>query len=222
MTSYPCEIEGFAAVLIGNFNPSIIQPAWLAHHQLIREDEFKTAEVEIIRPEITIFRTGCLILRVLPERFQVDSSTGECLGPMKDFVVGIFRLLEHTPIAKFGINRNMHFRTPSAEAWHKVGHQLVPKELWQDLIDEPGTRSVTVSGKRHDSQSKFFRATVEPSVKIEHGVFVGTNEHFEVASEPAAGNQPTIDLLASQWEESLRFSKQVAESIISKCLEERS
>lgn len=213
-------MEGFLAVLVGNFNPGIIQPAWLAYHQLILEDEFKKAEIEIIRPEIAIYRVGALTLRVLVERFQVESSTAECVGPMRDFVVGIFRLLEQTPISKFGINRNMHFRMPSSEAWHKVGHQLVPKELWRGIIDEPGTRSVTVIGKRHGSPSKHFQATVEPSVKIENGVFIGTNEHFEVGGESSAGNAIAIDLLAGQWEESLRFSKQIAESIIGKCLEE--
>jgi hypothetical protein len=43
-------------VLVGNFNPAIFQPAWLAAKGLIRESEASAAVVEVIHPELAQYR----------------------------------------------------------------------------------------------------------------------------------------------------------------------
>src|SRR5438552_13627864 len=197
MKSLTCELDACSTVFLGNFNPSIFQPAWLARHTLVGEEEAEKAEIEIIRPEISSFKVGLLGIAVSNERFQAETSSPEAAGPLRDLVLGIFRILEHTPTSKFGINRHMHFRMPSEEAWHRVGHQLVPKEAWEGLLDKPGTRSLVVEGKRRESSARYLRITLEPSLQIQPGVYIGTNEHFEISEkEPLT---KLLEVFSAEW-----------------------
>ena len=49
------DIYSLSIVLIGNFNPVIISPCWLASKGLIREIEAETARVDVIHSEVTKF-----------------------------------------------------------------------------------------------------------------------------------------------------------------------
>ena len=75
-------------VLLGNFNPSIFQPQWLAQHGLVREEEAKHAVIEIIRPEVSIFSVADLKLLVQQDRFQIDTFAPEAASPLRDLALG--------------------------------------------------------------------------------------------------------------------------------------
>jgi hypothetical protein len=49
------EISAAAIVMIGHFNPQIFQPFWLAHHDIISEEEAESANIGFVNPEITRF-----------------------------------------------------------------------------------------------------------------------------------------------------------------------
>ena len=49
------EIETFSIVFVGDFNPVILQPFWLANKGLIRESEATNAKVEVIHNEVVKF-----------------------------------------------------------------------------------------------------------------------------------------------------------------------
>ena len=40
------QFEGVTIVLLGQFNPAIFQPAWLAAENLVRPQEAESAEIE--------------------------------------------------------------------------------------------------------------------------------------------------------------------------------
>jgi hypothetical protein len=46
-----CELEGTSVVLVGNFNPAIFHPSWLASHNMVRGGEAEKAQIQIVSPE---------------------------------------------------------------------------------------------------------------------------------------------------------------------------
>jgi hypothetical protein len=171
-----CEIEGASVVLLGSFNPRIFHPLWLQKQGLATESE---ANDLVQVPGHTMFTIEGLRYTVQPERFQIEADDPESVPGVGALVVAIFDILPHTPISQLGINRHMHFRVQNDAVWHKVGHKLAPKELWREIMESPGTRSLTVEGRRKGASEGVLRMTVEPSIKLHPAVYVGTNEHYE-------------------------------------------
>ena len=70
------QIRGLTIVLIGDFNPTIFQPAWFAAQGFITDEEARTAAIGIIHPDVTAFELSWLKLQVDRERFF-----SMCLAP---------------------------------------------------------------------------------------------------------------------------------------------
>jgi len=209
------ELDGLYVVLVGNFNPAIVQPAWLARHGLVSDAEGEDAEIEIIRPEIAAYRLGPFRFVLQHERFQVETAQPDQGFRLRDTVGRTLAILKETPVRQIGINRTMHFSMASEDAWHQVGHRLSPKEIWTDLLEKPGTTSVSVQGQRPGADSKQLTVRVEPSLQIRPGVFIQTNEHFESASD---GTEWAVDVLSKSWDSSQTYALRLAQGILDKCL----
>lgn len=212
MRSWSCEIEGANIVLLGSFNPSIFQPAWLAAHRLIRDEESEAAKIEIIRPEVSSFTAGWLQVEVTQERFQASTADAAHYEPLRDLVLGVFAILEHTPFDKMGINRHMHYRVEAEKQWHAFGDFLVPKAAWRTVLSSPGLRSLTVEGRRGEAEGPRIQVKVEPSVRVHPGVFIATNEHHEASAPDAARRLMTI--LRDAWNDSQAYAKHLAETML--------
>src|SRR5437867_10843081 len=116
------EIEGVSIVMLGSFNPAIFQPHWLGAQHLIRPEEAENAKIRAIQAEVADFSTEWFELQVLQNRFQILSKDPRQYGPLRDLAAAIFALLSHTPVRALGMNRSFHFKMPSLEAWHGIGH----------------------------------------------------------------------------------------------------
>ena len=181
-------IEGASIVALGAFNPAIFQPLWFSNSALLRKEEAEQAKIELVHPQATIFATDWFSLQVTQERFVVETSDPTKVFPLRDLVSGTFKILEHTPIRIFGLNRYTHFRMLSEESWHSFGHGLVPKDAWNELLVQPGLRFLTISGKRRESDSEEVLLKVEPSAKVlPHGIFFHANQQYKLA-----GNDETV------------------------------
>jgi hypothetical protein len=90
-----------AAVFAGSFNPRIFEPSWLSHHGLVPEAEAEAAEVQMVDRDFCRIALGWTTLVVTDERLQVES-TSETVndGQIRDLLVGIFRLLPHSPVSQ--------------------------------------------------------------------------------------------------------------------------
>jgi len=213
---FTCELEDWSIVLVGNFNPSIFHPAWFEKVGLISKEEAGNAKIEIVRPELSNFTVGSINVLVRSDRFQLDTTDPASGGQLRDIAVGSFRLLDQTPLRQMGVNHDMHFKMNSNELWHKVGHTLVPKSIWSDLIENPGTLRVAIQGTRKGSSAKLINVMVEPSNKVTQGVYLGTNEHFELEADQKA--QSFIDILNVKWDEIHKFARFLGEEILIRCI----
>jgi hypothetical protein len=90
-------------------NPAIFQPAWLRANQLVGEKEAQGAsappeqEVEVIHREVTILNLTKMKLVVDTKRFAV-TALDEPFERAKDFAMGCFQILSHTPVTAVGLN----------------------------------------------------------------------------------------------------------------------
>jgi len=208
------EIEGASIVLIGSFNPAIFQPRWLGSQQLIRPEEAEHAKITVIQAEVADFSTEWFQLQVLQNRFQVASADPRQYSPLRDLAAAVFTILPHTPVKLLGLNRQFHFRMPSSDAWHGLGHLLAPKEPWDAILEAPGLRSMLMEGRRSEAKGGTLRVKVEPSAKAEHGLYIEVNEEFKSPSGiEFDGAQWIPDRLAEHWDAVLKFSEVVAEHL---------
>lgn len=208
-------IEGVSIVLVGSFNPRIFQPAWFAAQKLIREEEATEADVELLRQEITVFSLDWLNVQVLQQRFIASATQPPFFEPLRDFVYGTFTILQHTPVRYLGLNTDRHFKMESEAAWNDIGKRLAPPDGWESVLKEPGMRSVTMQGKRPDAMRGAIHVKVEPSIKVDHGVFVEVNDHYafgeEEDAEVPAGS--AIPIMKDQWDSFLKRSDEIAAAI---------
>lgn len=223
MTTRP-EIQGLSIVLLGDFNPKIFQPAWFAAQGLIgpQESEEAQASVEIIHPDVAIFRLDWLTLQVTRERFLAATAQEAYAEAVRDLVLGTFTLLRHTPAGVMGINREMHFRMRSETEWHAFGDRLAPKAPWNDVLKKPGMRRLDMEGVRPDDLPGYIRVRVEPSAKIRPGVYFHVNDHYTVADPTTVvGCDQMIDILGVRWDESVVRSRTIIDALYNQARQEQ-
>lgn len=202
-------------VILGQFNPAIFHPAWFAAQELIRPQEADAAEVQIVHPEASIFQIDWCIISVTRDRFQAGTLQEPYFEPLRDLVCGVFSVLNHTPVRAVGINRQFHYRLASEETWHAVGHHLAPKDEWIDLLDSPGTKQLVIEGQRPDERLGYIRVLVEPSNKVEFGIHLEINDHYDLSSSSSASSSTNtlVEILFQKWNESMQRAYTISEKI---------
>jgi len=72
-----------------------------------------------------------------------------------------------------------------------------------------------IEGERSDGRSGYIRAKVEPSSKIEYGVNIEVNDHYDLEgdSKSASRTDRLIEILSENWNESMRRAHEIAEKI---------
>ncbi|MBV9945545.1 MAG: hypothetical protein JOZ69_01700 [Myxococcales bacterium] len=209
-------------VLVGNFNPAIFQPAWLAAKELIRESEAKGAVIEVIHPDIAQYRVDWLHVSVTRDRFSASTADPAHRAPLRDLVVGLFELLEQTPTVRLGINRSFQVDLPDVETWHALGHLVAPKEPWGGILENPGMRTLLVEAPRSDGLPgrTFFR--VEPSQKYAHSVFVDVNsEYHPDAEQTGEATSYFVDRIRKDWDRLLSEARDGVEKLVRQVLKEK-
>jgi hypothetical protein len=205
------EIESRSIVLVGSLNPAIFQPAWFAARQLIPDEEAQAAKIGLVHPDLTQFSLEWVQITVTREKFIAQSPQGNAFEPMRDLVLGTFRLLRHTPIHFLGINREAHFRMPSTDRWNQFGHELAPKPLWEKFLKNPGLRSLTMQGERPDGRPGHLHVKVEPSPRIKPGILVDINDHAEF--KDAVDASDGLGRLDANWRDSLATADTIVSTL---------
>jgi hypothetical protein len=201
-------------VLRGELNPAIFQPLWFVKNGLIGENEGSSAQIEVVHRDISRFRLEWLQLEVLRDKFLVRTLEEGREEELRDFILGTFKLLRHTPIYAMGINYVVHFSVESIEDWHAIGHKLAPKkDIWDKILTEPGTEKVIIRGKRPDQYQGCVRVQVGPSPIITPGLFVDINDHFTHHENNMEPSSTWMDILSAEWSNSTERSRKIANAI---------
>ena len=214
-------------VLIGDFNPAILTPAWFALNGLLPRTLVENANLRVAHKEVTAFEADWLRLNVNGQSFSVETLQAPHVR-VRDLVARVFgEQLNHTPLKAFGINRQVHFRVDSLEQRDAIGRRLAPVEpwgAWSDALgldgEHGGMTSLTMTQVDPDGRPKGGRinVTVEPSTRIgdgRSGVYVRVNDHYTIADMNPGTASTAIDLLVENFDESLRRSEQIIDHVMS-------
>jgi hypothetical protein len=209
------DLEGLEIVIIGSFNPQIFHPEWFARQKLIQDNEAEKAIVEVVSSDIASFSIGWARIQVVREYVSFTTNQAQNYELLRDLVTGTFKLLRFTPLYKFGINRATHFKFENQEHWHSLGHQLAPKKMWENVLKQPGMLSMTMQGLRPEGYKGNINVTVEPSARVQPGVYIRVNDHFELEELGSeVSSEKTIRMLNTEFVQSLKRYTMIAEAII--------
>ena len=207
--------DGASIVLMGSFNPGIFHPAWFEKFELLPATETADAQVEVISNDVALFTMAWVRIEVLGERFVAKTADESKYGPLRDLVVGTFRILEHTPTYQLGMNRELQFQVPTEETWHKIGHQLAPKEHWLKYLKTPGMKSLVMESIRDDERPGVFNFTIRPVLHDPakpRVVHISVNDHVELGKESTALD--ACKIIDEDWEGSMARAISIAEGLI--------
>jgi hypothetical protein len=228
------DIVQASIVMLGQFNPAIISPAWLARHEIISEDEFKAAEVEVIHRQITKFAIDSVLIACEPTRFSIEM-TSEPIIRLVDLVLQIFRdTLKETPVMAVGINYAEHWRLETWQQRVALGRKLAPKEPWEpwakswDVSDPEkvgGLNSLTVMEHYTDRNGRR-QAEIGPSVELAdktRGVYLRVNHHRDTEWKEGDGAEAATTIVADEFDKAISAARDIIGSIreFAKTLEKR-
>jgi len=192
------ELQNHSIVAVGDLNPAIFQPAWIAAAGLINRGEAQAADIQVISSQAALFDVhDWLSVQVLPDRFFAGTSHEPYYRPLYDLVLSTFSKLVHTPIKMLGINCSYHCRLGD-ESWEYLSEQLAPSERWSGFLDRPQMRSLTMERQRPSDPKGYQRIKVEPSVRMQNGIYVEINNHYEVDAEES-GCRAMLRVLNEEW-----------------------
>jgi hypothetical protein len=191
-------------VMLGKFNAGILQPAWLEAQGLVATHDLKLEE-QLIAPPITMLKFGWMAMQVTEDRAVfVTSAEAPTPGPLADFVVDLFRILEHTPVYALGMNHVLHFVLADG-AWDRIAERIAPPAAVEDALPDASLTTVQWGMPRRDGLAGRVNVTVQPSERLSKGGFIEWNSHVDLA-EPAdaAGAMPAVEVLRERWDEDRR------------------
>lgn len=221
------EIGAVTVVLLGNFNPSILTPAWFARRKLLPDSIEAGAKLQIAHPDLTVFDVDWLHLEARKDRLGAETAQAPYVR-VRDLLVRTFgEHLQHTPVRAFGVNRTVHFRVRDMGVRDTVGRTLAPTKAWgawgrrlEPGGEYGGMTSLTMTQVNPEGRLKGGRlnVTVEPSRKVGHGrdgIFVTVNDHFVVPEGRNDASAGMVELLSEQFEDSCSRSEGIIDHVMS-------
>ena len=202
------EIYDMSIVFVGDINPVIIQPFWLAGKGLIQETEGENAKVEMIHNEIVKFELDWVSFEATRQRLMVRTTKESFFSVTKDLAISIFKILKDTPLKNLGINHILHFKLDE-ESYIDIGKKLTPFDNWEGILSNPRLLQLEMTDQpRNDGFSGEYRVRITPSELIKpFGVSLNINDHFNQV-EKTLGSNEIIGILNNSWEISLNRAEQ--------------
>lgn len=213
------KIETLSIVFVGDFNPVILQPFWLANKNLIGEIEANKANVDIVHKEVVKYELDWVSLEITKNRCQFKTSKEPYFEPLKDLAVGIFKILKETPISSLGINYIYDLSLIDEKRYYDFGSKLTPLNIWENELNDPRLMSLEIKEEsRTDKQKGFRRVRISPTdQKIPFGITVNINNHFDLINE--GSKIDAVSHLINNWEESSNQSKRILQSLFTKIVD---
>jgi hypothetical protein len=205
------QINMVSIVVIGDFNPVIIQPFWLLSKKLIKEEEADTAKVDLIHNELVQFHIkDWLYLQVTREKLEVKTTQEPYFGALRDLVVSIFTFLKETPLRAVGINHTRHYSVEEKQ-YHELGNRIAPLSNWSNLFKKPEVLSVEILQKGETNRpGGEIRVQIRPSdsIKTRFTFMTNVNDHSVVSDAKVL-----VSLLKESWQNSFKIANNVEENM---------
>lgn len=211
MLSENRQINALNIVVIGDFNPVIIQPFWLLSKKLIKEEEAETAKVDLIHNELVQFHIkDWLYLQVTREKLEAKTTQEPYFEAVRDLVVSIFSYLKETPIRAFGINHTRHYNIDEKQ-YYDLGDRIAPLSNWSNTFKKPEVFSVEILQKGETNRpGGEIRVQIRPSdsSKKRFTFMTNVNDHSVVNDAKVL-----VGLLKENWKNSFKIADEVEENI---------
>jgi hypothetical protein len=227
MTKYVPERKQFSIVLVGTFNPLMFQPEWFGKNDVISPEEVEFARNQsnniptIITPQLTVFRTSQLSIRIEQDRFLVLAEK-EPLLIIKDFVKKTFEKLGGLTITAFGYNYSAHYKFNSEPEIHAFADKLTPKQYWRALLgndvtgdDRKGGLSSLQMHQYKDGNEGMISIVLQRSVhlKPEPGIFLICNDHTNISDDDSSA-EVVIEKINKSFEASFTNMARIQDDLI--------
>jgi hypothetical protein len=214
------QIRIVSIVFIGDFNPVIVQPYWLASKKLIKDKEAEDINVELIHNELNRFDLGWASIEITKKRFEIRTSKEPYFEPIKDLILSIFSLLPETPIESLGINHIFHFALPDKTRYYEFGNKLAPLSKWEGVLHEPRVLQFEITEQqRIDKLPGYLRVKVNPSdQKLQFGVSININDHYSLDQGETGRQGELIARLRDNWSNSFSRADEIIERLSDKIL----
>jgi len=201
-------------VVLGRFNPAIIQPFWLANKKLIREQEAQSADIQIIHNDIVSYKIGWAEINVTKDRIQIGTAQEGLFDSLKDLILGILSFLKETPVMAFGINHLRYYTIPDENRYYQIGNRLAPLSLWKgELVDPRMNRLEIIQAKRIDNKAGSYRVTISrPDIPMpNYSILVNINDHFELINNETITE--VIDVIEKGFNNSISTSEEIINTL---------
>ena len=196
------QIRTLAIIIIGQFNPAIIQPFWLAKKGLIKEPEAENAVIEIVHPQLTRLDINWVSIEVSNDRFSLKSSDETMFEAVKDLMEGIFTCLPETPVTAFGINHIIHYLIANNDQYKEFGNRLAPFNNWDGILENPRMLQLQIiEQKRKDKLKGHFVVNIQPSDQLNgrNGIVISFNDHVTLEEREEGTNKDLLEKTNQIW-----------------------
>lgn len=213
------QVNNLTLIIVGNFNPLIIQPYWLAYKKLIREHEaIKASEtIEVIHEEVVRFKLDWASIEVTRERFVISTTSEQYFQIVFDLITSIIGILKETPIRAFGINHLLHYALNNEKYYYDFGNKLVPLSNWSGFMNDPKMLHLDmIENQRKDKLPGHFRVKVLPSDLVpssDNGIMIQVNNHFDIKTEKPDSSVVFLQTISKSWQESFTRTYEIAEKL---------
>jgi len=203
-------------VLVGPVNPVMFHPEWFKHNELLKAAEADAAELQVLSPNITMFKNDWLEVDIRPERIQLRTQQEPYFPVLRDLGLGILRCMPRVPIPQLGFNWENYYQFQNSDDYHSLGHKLAPKEPWGNQMVKPGMVSLIMRSERADDWKGVKNFTVRPDLQSATGLeaIVAVNDHVSFDEEKPKTPARAIECIETYWEQSRLDFDEVASYLI--------
>jgi hypothetical protein len=207
-TKFSREEYQHAIVVVGQFNPAIVQPAWLISKGWIGETEGNNARNLIVHSEIARMDFDSFGVEVTQERFLLKATQEPFFPLLRDLAVNIFERLKETPIKAVGINSVMHYKFENQANRDEFAWFVHPRTTWQKVLNDPRIWKAEMVEKRMNGRTGHLRVGMEVSELLkDNGCKFTLNDHYEISQSTHDSTKELVLVLKEEWEKSIQRQK---------------
>ncbi|TAJ36593.1 MAG: hypothetical protein EPO55_21185 [Reyranella sp.] len=211
------ELKGTSIILVGTFDLSAFRlPKLIESGQLVASD-LAELNMTAVFDDMIAFDLPWMAVVAEKERIALVTRVKKPLGePVRDFAVGMLSEMRDPKYRALGINTDFHFQVFDDQRRSAFLTNLAGKALnfSQKLgLSGAATQSVVVRHTRTDGLPGYIDIKIEPSKKVEKGIYMSINDHFALRPDADKAALSAIEVLSDQWKERISFADGLINSL---------